>query len=144
MNPTLVALSGEPSHDPNHHEFMGHMGDWDMYGFLPTHPCHSCFAGRGKLYLLLCHRERAVSLVTPCVQNGARFEVRAEEGSLRQVDGINRLYAWLQHVLYLSPPPRKALIAAARWFLDAPERRARMEHFAATAAAGATTDAPSA
>ena len=120
------SLFTEASHDESPHDYIGEMGEWDLFGFLPSHPCHACFAPRGRLYLLLCHQEKPVSLVTPCIQNGARFEVRGSDGTRTKIDGIDFLYAWLRQHMAVDPPPRKQFIAAARWFLDAPELRARL------------------
>jgi len=114
-----------PTHDPSLLDPISEIGEWAVYGFQAHHACHDCLAASGRLYLLLVHQDSHVSVVTPCIQTNARFEVSISGQMPVRIDGIDTLDFWLKDRLELTPPPRAQLLAAARWFIDRPEMQAR-------------------
>ena len=117
------------AHDPEWMDFLLSEGDWDIFGFLPTHGCHECMAPLGKLFLLCRHRGAGHTLVTPCVQHGSRFELLTPSGSFHLFNHIEDLFHAAGRLLDEPLPSRATLISSTRWFVDNPEAEARKALF---------------
>lgn len=120
-------MDGYYSHDHGEMNWVASSGSWDMFAFTKEHPCFACMAPFGALYVLARHRELDHTFATPCVQNGARIELRAADGASYAFDHIDDFFLFGPRVFETDLPLRGVLIASVRWFVDHPESRARQQ-----------------
>ena len=121
----LDARGMTSSYEPEQMDFLLSEGSWDIFGFIPTHECHACMAPAGHLFLLCRHREAGYRLVTPCVQNGSRFELTSPSGAFHMFPHIDELFRSAEFLIDVSLLSRATLVSSARWYVDNPEMEAR-------------------
>ena len=112
-------------HDTAKMDFLASDGDWDIFGFGPAHGCHSCLAPIGGLFLIYEHQPTGATLMTPCVQNDASFELSTNDGDVLIFGHLDELLALGKSMTGLSLPSKTTFWANQRWFVDHPEARAR-------------------
>ena len=120
------------SHDTRNMDFLSSDGDWDVFGFGPSHSCHNCLAPIGGLFLIYEHRPTGTTLMTPCVQNDASFELSIPNGDVLIFGHLNELLALAKPVAGISLPSKTSIWANQRWFVDHPEARSREALFEPT------------
>ena len=112
-------------YDTGNMDFLATNGDWDVFGFGPTHGCHSCLAPIGGLFLVYEHRPTGTVLTTPCVQNDACFELSKPDGDVLIFGHLDELLALGEAMTGVQLPSKTSIWANQRWFVDHPEARSR-------------------
>ena len=112
-------------HDTSTMDFLASDGDWDIFGFGPTHSCHTCLAPVGGLFLIFDHQTTGATLMTPCMQNDATFELAKPDGDVLIFGHLDELLALGKSMTGLTLPSKTTFWANLRWFVDHPEARSR-------------------
>jgi hypothetical protein len=112
-------------HDTTTMDFLSSDGEWDIFGFGPSHSCHRCLAPVGGLFLVFEHRPSGLTVSTPCIQNDASFEIVTPSGDVYLFGHIEDLVVQGRQIANVQLPSKTTFGANLRWFVDHPEAKAR-------------------